>query len=132
MWIAEFKHNRGLCCAHDPFAVPRLVLLRSYSAYARFRCVGAALLLNGARAACTAATGFADVAALAFAELSTTTETFAACTIRLLCRGLFSCVAMVHVRTSDAWVQLCCSAGRVLCAQLPPDSQMWRRWQCRV
>ena len=37
----------------------------------------------------------------AIAELSTT-EAFAARTIRLLCRGLFSCVAMVHVRTSDA------------------------------
>ena len=95
------KHNRGLCCTHDPFALPRLVLLRSYSAYARFRCVGAALLLNGARAVCTAATGFADVAALQLPSLSTT-EAFAARTIRLLCRGLFSCVAMVHVRTSDA------------------------------
>ena len=30
---------------------------------------------------------------------------------------------------SDARVQLCCSAGRMLCAQLAPDSQMWRRRQ---
>ena len=27
----------------------------------------------------------------------------------------------------EAWVQLACPAGRVLRAQLPPDSQMWRR-----
>jgi len=65
------------------------------------QCAGAVLLFSGARAVCTAATGFADVAALAIAEFSTT-EAFAARTIRLLCRGLFSCVAMVHVRTSDA------------------------------
>ena len=61
------------------------------------------------------------MAALAMPSLSTT-EAFAARTIRLLCCGLFSCVAMVHVRNSDAWVQLCCSAGRLLRAQLPPDS----------
>jgi len=126
--IAEFSTTEALCCVHDPFAVLRLVSVRGHGAYARFRCAGAALLLSGARAACTAATGFADVAALAIAELSTT-EAFAARAIRLLCRGLFSCVVVVHVRNSDAWVQLCCSAGRVLCAQLPPDSQMWRRWQ---
>ena len=29
---------------------------------------------------------------------------------------------MVHVRTSDAWVQLCCLTGRVLRAQRPPSS----------
>ena len=93
------------------------------------QCAGAVLLFSGARAVCTAATGFADVAALAFAELSTTTETFAARPIRLLCCGLFSCVAIVHLHDSDAWVQRCCSAGRVLRAQLPPDSQIWRCWQ---
>ena len=92
---------------------------------------GAVLLLSGARAACTAANGFADVAALAMPSLSTT-EAFAARTIRLLCRGLFYCAAIVRMRDSDAWVQLCCSTGRVLCAQLPPDSQMWRRCNCRV
>jgi len=124
-WHCRVKHNRALCCAHDPLALPRLIFVRCHGASARFRCVSAALLLSGARAACTAATGFADVAALAIAELSTT-EAFAARTIRLLCRGLFSCVAMVHVCDSDAWVQLCCSAGRLLRAQLPPDSQMWR------
>ena len=92
------------------------------------QCAGVFLVFNRALAACTAATGFADVAALAIAELSTTGP-FAACTIRLLCCGLFPCVAMVHLHGSNAWVQLCCSAGRVLRAQLPPDSQMWRRWQ---
>ena len=55
------------------------------------------------------------------AELSTT-EAFAARMIRLLCRGLFSCVAIVHLHDFDAWVQLCCSTGRVLCAQRPPSS----------
>ena len=92
------------------------------------RCVGAALLFSGARAVCTAGTGSTDVAALAVAELSTT-EACAVRAIRLLCRGLFSCVAMVRVCDANAWVQLCCSAGRVLRAQLAPDSQMWRRWQ---
>ena len=92
------------------------------------RCVGAALLFSGTRAACTAGTGSTDVAALAVAELSTT-EACAVRAIRLLCRGLFSCVATVHVCDADAWVQLCCSAGRVLCAQLAPDSQVWRRSQ---
>ena len=81
------------------------------------------MLLSGARAVCTAGTGFAGVVALAIAELSTT-EAFAARMIRLLVCGLFSCVAMMHVHNSDAWVQLCCSAGRVLRAQLPPDSQV--------
>ena len=66
------KHNRGLCRTRDPFAVPRLVFVRGYGACTQFRCVGAALLLSGARAACTAGTGFTDVAALAIAELSTT------------------------------------------------------------
>ena len=99
--IAEFSTTEALCCVHDPFAVLRLVSVRGHGAYARFRCVGAALLLSGARAACTAATGFADVAALAMPSLSTT-EAFAARTIRLLCRGLFSCVAIVHLHDSDA------------------------------
>ena len=48
-------------------------------------------------------------------ELSTT-EACAARAIHLLCRGLFSCVAMVHVRISDAWVQLCWLSGaRAVC-----------------
>jgi len=68
------------------------------------------LLLNGARAVCTAATGFADVAALQLPSLSTT-EAFAARTIRLLCRDLFCSGAALRMRDSDAWVQLCCSAG---------------------
>ena len=49
------------------------------------QCAGAILLFSGARAACTAATGFADVAALAIAELSTT-EAYAARKVRLLWR----------------------------------------------
>ena len=121
--ICRVEHNRGLCRTRDPFAVPWLVFVRGYGACTHFRCVGAALLLSGARAVCTAGTGFAGVAALAIAELSTT-EAFAARMIRLLVCGLFSCVAMMHVHNSDAWVQLCCSAGRVLRAQLPPDSQV--------
>jgi len=67
---------------------------------------------------CTAATGFAGVAALAIAELSTT-GALAARVIRLLCRGLLSCGPTVLMRDRDAWVQQRCSAGRVLCAQLP-------------
>ena len=66
------------------------------------------------------------MAAQAIAELSTT-GACAARTSYVLCRGLFSFGAAVFVRDYDARVQLACSAGRVLRAQLPPDSQMWRR-----
>ena len=68
------------------------------------------------------------MAALAIAELSTT-EALASRVIRLLRRGLFSCRPTVPMRDRNARVQRRCSAGRVLCAQLPPDSQVWRRWQ---
>jgi len=119
--IAELSAT-GALAAH-PFAAPRLVFTWPFGACARSRCVGAAALLSGARAVCTAATGFAGVTALAIAELSTT-GALAARVIRLLCRGLFSCGPTVLMRDRDAWVQRRCSAGRVLCAQLPPDSQV--------
>ena len=108
---------------HELFGPPRLIFMWPYGACARSRCVGAAALLSGARAVCTAASGFAGVAALAIAELSTT-GALAARVIRLLCRGLLSCGPTVHVRDRDAWVQRRCSAGCVLCAQLLPDSQV--------
>ena len=60
---------------------------------------------------------------LAIAELSTT-EAFAACMSCLLCRGLFSCCPAVFVRDRDAWVQRRFSVGRMMCAQLPLDSQV--------
>jgi hypothetical protein len=60
---------------------------------------------------------------MAIAELSTT-EAFAACMSCLLCRGLFSCGHAVFVHDSDAWVQRHCLAGRMMCAQLPLDSQV--------
>jgi len=60
---------------------------------------------------------------LAIAELSAT-EAFAACMSCLLCRGLFLCVATVSERDQDAWVQRRCSVGRMMCAQLPLDSQV--------
>ena len=90
--------------------------------------MGAAALLGGAHDVCTAAAGFAGVAALAMAELSAT-EAFAACMSCLLCRGLFSCGPAVFIHDADAWVQRHCLAGRMLRAQLPLDSQVWRRWQ---
>ena len=90
--------------------------------------MGAAALLSGAHAACAAAARFAGVAAQAIAELSTT-EAFAARTSCLLCRGLFSCGRAVFIHDTDAWVQRHCLAGRMLRAQLPLDSQVWRRWQ---
>ena len=105
------------------FALPRLVFVWPYGVCTRKRCVGAALLLSGPHDVCTAAAGFAGVTALAIAELSTT-EAFAACMSCLLCRGLFSCCPAVFVRDRDAWVQRRCSAGCVLCAQLPSDSQV--------
>jgi len=61
--------------------------------------------------------------ALAIAELSTT-GALDARTIRLLRRILFSCCPTVPMHDRDAWVQRRCSAGRVLCAQLAPDSQL--------
>ena len=90
--------------------------------------MGAAALLGGAYDAHTAAAGFAGVAALAIAELSTT-EAFAACMSCLLCRGLLSCAATVLERDQDAWVYRRCSVGRMMHTQLPLDSQVWRRWQ---
>ena len=62
------------------------------------------------------------------AEFSTT-GALAARVIRLLRRDLLSCCPTVFLRDCDARVQRRCSGGRVLCAQLPPDSQVWRRWQ---
>ena len=70
-----------------------------------------------------AAAGFAGVMALAIAELSTT-ETIAACASCLLCRGVFPCGPAVFVHDNDAWVQRRRSAGRMMCAQLPLDSQV--------
>ena len=90
--------------------------------------LGAAALLGGACDVCTAAAGFAGVAALAIAELSTT-EAIAARASCLLCRGLFWCGPAVFVHDDDAWVQRRCSAGRMMCVQLLLDSQVWRRWQ---
>ena len=108
---------------HELFALPRLVFVRHFRACTRLRCVDAATLLGGAYDVCTAATGFAGVTALTIAE-SSTTEALAACASCLLCRGLFSCGPTVLMCDRDAWVQRRCSAGRVLCAQLPPDLQM--------
>jgi hypothetical protein len=108
---------------HELFAVPRLVVVWSCGACTRYRCVGAATLLGGACDVCTAAAGFADVTELAIAELSTT-EGIATHLIRLLCRGLFSCGPTLGVHDDDAWVQQRCSVGRVMCAQLPLDSQV--------
>ena len=62
--------------------------------------------------------------AMARAELSTA-EAIAACTSCLLCRGLFSCGPTLHVRNRDAWVQQRCSMGRMMCAQLLLDSQVY-------
>jgi hypothetical protein len=107
------KHNRGSCRLYELFALPWLVFVLPYYAYARWRCAGAAALLSGARAACTAATGFAGVAALAIAEISTT-EALAARVIRLLRRGLFSCGPTVLMRDRDARVRV-----RVAVALLP-------------
>jgi hypothetical protein len=81
----------------------------------------------GRGAVCTAATGFAGVAALAIAELSTT----GACTARmgcLLCRGLLSCEATMTIRDRLARVQQCRSADRMLCAQLHRLRWRWNRW----
>ena len=78
---------------------------------------------RGAYDVCAAAAGFAGVAALAIAGLSTT-GAIAACTSCLLCRGLFSCGYAVFVHDDDAWVQRRCSAGRMMCAQLLLDSQV--------
>jgi len=90
--------------------------------------VGAAALPSGLHAMCPVATGFAAVVALAIAE-SSTTGAHAARTIRLLRRGLFSCVPTVLMRDGDAWVHQRCPAGCMLCARLLLDSPLWWRWQ---
>ena len=77
---------------------------------------------------CASAAAFAGVAALAIAELCTT-EAFAACSRRLLRRGLPSGGPPARVYDSDARVQRRCSLGRMMCAQVPLHSQVWRRWQ---
>jgi hypothetical protein len=64
---------------------------------------------SGLHAVSTAAAGFADVAALAIAGLSTT-GAFAACMSCLLRRGLFMRAAAVYERDQDAWMQQSCSA----------------------
>ena len=63
------------------------------------------------------------MAALAIAKLSTT-EAFAVCMSCLLCRGLYLCGTTVFVHDNDAWLQQRCSVGRMMCAQLPLDSQV--------
>jgi hypothetical protein len=85
-------------------------------------------LLGGAYDAHTAAAGFAGVAALAIAELSTT-EAFAACTSCLLCRCLLSCGPSVCVFDNDVRLQRRCSLGRMMCVQVPLDLHVWWRWQ---
>jgi hypothetical protein len=119
----RIKHDRGFCRARELFALPRLVFVRHFGACTRLRCVSAVALLGGAYDVRTAAAGFAGVTALAIAELSAT-EAFAARASCLLCRGLFSCGPAVFDRGYDAWVQRRCSAGRMMCAQLPLDSQV--------
>jgi hypothetical protein len=42
---------------------------------------------------------------------------------------LVLCRHVVFVHDYDAWVQRRCSVGRMMCAQLPLDSLVWRRWQ---
>ena len=69
--------------------------------------MGAAALLSGARAVCTAATVFAGVTALAIAELITT-EAIVARTSCLLCRDLCSYVAAVFAHDNDARAQRRC------------------------
>ena len=64
-----------------------------------------------------------NVTALAIAELSTT-ETIAARVSCLLSRGLFSCGPTVLEHDYDACLQRHCSAGCMMCAQLPLDSQV--------
>jgi len=122
-WHCRIKHDRGVCRTRELFALPRLVFVLPCGVCTRSRCVGAAALLSGVLAVCTAATGFAGVTALAIAELSTT-EAFAARMSCLLCRGLFSCCPAVFVCDRDAWVQRRFSVGRMMCAQLPLDSQV--------
>ena len=95
---------------HELFALPRLVFVLPYGGCTRSRCVGAAALLSGLHAVCTAAAGFADVTALASAELSTT-EAFAARVSCLVYRGLFLCAPTVRLCNHDSWVQQRCQRG---------------------
>ena len=99
------KHNRGVCRTHELCAVPRLVFARSYGVYARFWCENAAQLFSGARALCTAATGFAGVAVLPIAELSIKLPVHSDNSIRnlicvrVLCLFPKTCVILTHTLT---------------------------------
>ena len=120
--ICRVEHNRGLCRTRDPFAVPRLVFVRGYGACTHFGCVGAALLFSGARAAYTAATGFTGVWRRwqLIAELSTPeTHARSVCCAAACFRALLWCRCAFPLRECS----FAGSAGRVLCAQLAPDSQ---------
>jgi len=108
--------RRGLFSCED------MVLERDRDAWVRHCCSAGHRLCAQLRRQIAAA------AAQAIAELSTT-GALAARTIRLLRRGLFSCCPVVPMRDRDAWAQLRCLAGRLLCAQLPLNSQVWRRWE---
>ena len=94
VWMkAEQRRGGEQRGTHGLFALPRLACVRSYGDHARLRCAGAAALLSGARAVCTAAISFARMATLAIAGLSTA-EACAARTSCLLCRGLFLCAKL--------------------------------------
>jgi len=94
----QVKHNQGLCRTHDPLALVRLAIVRmlDFDAWVQLCCSAGRVLRAQLPPDCSQV-----LRHWAIAELSTT-EACAARTIRSLCRGLFSCVNMVHVHDSDA------------------------------
>jgi hypothetical protein len=114
---AFVAHASCLLC-RGLFSCGPAVFVHDDDAWAKWHCsVGRMMYV------CTASAGFAGVTALAIAELSTT-EAFVARASCLLCRGLFSCGPAVFVHDDDAWAKWHCSVGRMMCAQLPLDSQV--------
>ena len=59
-------------------------------------------------------------------------ESFAARVSGPVCRSSFSCDPTVRLRDRGAWVQHRCSAGRMCCAQMPPDSQCDGAGNCQI
>ena len=103
-----------LCCGL--FLRVAAVFVHDGDEWVRRRC-------SAGRVLCAQLPPDSQVTALAIAELSTT-GAFAARTIRLLRRGLFSCGPTVPMRDGDAWAQRRCPAGCMLCAQLLLDSPL--------
>ena len=79
-------------------------------------------LSSGARAVCTAASPERVCDGAGNCWVTSTTGACATRTSCVPCRGLSPCAVIVPVRDGDVWLQLCCSAGCTIFAQLRHQS----------